>query len=100
MKRSKKEMKDDEKGVECCSEPYPYGLEINFDDDSLTKLKQGLMPVGTEIMFTAKSVVKSVSQSEHEGNDMNRNMSLQITDMEITLEEKDDSAVAERFYGG
>lgn len=79
---------------------YPYGLSIDLDDGSLDKLGITALPkVGTEMMITAKVVVKSVSSNQYEGSDAESRVCLQITDMEVGGEsKKEDKATA--LYGG
>lgn len=78
---------------------YPYGLSIDLDDGSMEKLGITALPkVGTEMMITAKVVVKSVSSNQYEGSDAESRMCLQITDMEIGGENKKQDK-AESLYG-
>ena len=63
---------------------YPYGLCITLDDGTLEKLGLSEAPkVGTEITFTAKATVSSVSSYEQAEGDSERSVGLQITDMDI-----------------
>jgi len=95
MKRKKSEKKDME--VAMSEQPdYPYGLCLSLDETSLDKLDLDLMSIGSEVKFTAKAVVKSISQ--HDIDDYSdKNMSLQITHIEI--DGAHDSDTAKRFYG-
>ena len=69
--------------VEADTPEYPYGLRINLDDDSLKKLGITELPeVGTTMTLQAQVEVVSVSQHESD-NGKHRDMSLQITDMEL-----------------
>lgn len=78
---------------------YPYGLSIDLDDGSMEKLGITALPkVGTEMMITAKVVVKSVSSNQYEGSDAESRMCLQITDMEVSGENKKQDK-AESLYG-
>jgi hypothetical protein len=85
--------------VEMKEPSYPYGLSIDLDDGSMEKLGITALPkVGTEMMIMAKVVVKSVSSNQYEGSDAESRMCLQITDMEISGEDKkEDKATA--LYG-
>lgn len=86
--------------VEMKEPMYPYGLSIDLDDGSMEKLGITALPkVGTEMMITAKVVVKSVSSNQYEGSDAESRMCLQITDMEIGGENKKQDK-AESLYGG
>jgi hypothetical protein len=80
---------------------YPYGLTICLDDEALAKLGITSMPdVGTPFTLTARVEVCSTSQYQNQDG-ADRNLSLQITDMELgpppstqTPEER-----AAKFYG-
>lgn len=62
---------------------YPYGLRICLDSESLDKLGVTELPaVGTTMTLMARVEVVSVSQHES-GDGKNRDVSLQITDMEL-----------------
>jgi hypothetical protein len=79
-----KSSKEREMNSEMEHPEYPYGLTINLEDDSMRKLGITTTPkVGTEMMVTAKCVVKSVSSSQHEGNETESRLCLQITDMGV-----------------
>ena len=94
MKRSKPESSETE--VE--TPEYPYGLSISLDDESMNKLGLGELPaVGDEMMVMAKVKVKSAGESEYEGEEKSRNVTLQITDMGLKEEEK---RAADKMYGG
>lgn len=98
LKKDKKEMNEYPMAME--ESPYPYGLHICLCDDVMKKLGLDIMPVGSEITFTAKAYVKSMSEREDldkEDGDTNKGMDLQITDMDIDMAH--DSDVAKRFYG-
>lgn len=85
--------------IEVKEPTYPYGLSIDLDDGSMEKLGITALPkVGTEMMITAKVVVKSVSSNQYEGSDAESRMCLQITDMEIGGENKKQDK-AESLYG-
>ncbi|MGG2044842.1 capsid staple protein [Burkholderia gladioli] len=80
---------------------YPYGLTICLDDEALAKLGITSLPdVGTPFTLTARVEVCSTSQYQNQDG-ADRNLSLQITDMELgpppstqTPEER-----ASKFYG-
>lgn len=75
--------------LECCSSEqpeYPYGLCISLDTDSLNKLGLTELPeIGTVLTLLARVEVTSVSQYER-SDGKNRDVSLQITDMELKKE--------------
>jgi hypothetical protein len=62
---------------------YPYGLSISLNDDTLKKLGITELPnVGAKMKLVAVVEVCSTSQyAEQDGVD--KNVSLQITDMEL-----------------
>ncbi|WP_244129208.1 capsid staple protein [Burkholderia gladioli] len=80
---------------------YPYGLTICLDDEALAKLGITSLPdVGTPFTLAARVEVCSTSQYQNQDG-ADRNLSLQITDMELgpppstqTPEER-----AAKFYG-
>ena len=78
---------------------YPYGLEINLDDEALGKLGKSISDyaIGDEQEMTV--IAKVVRVTGADGND---SVSLQITDIECNdgKPKKDDGDVAERMYGG
>lgn len=72
----------DEDGKTQTRDDYPWGLCITLNNDTLNKLKAQPQGVGTEVMITAKAVIRGVSTRE--GDDgVNRSADLQITDMAI-----------------
>lgn len=88
----------DSKGPE-----YPYGLTICLDDESLSKLGLKSLPdVGVVMYLEAK--VKVCSKSQYDNQDgATSNLSLQITDMELTETDddapKDTRTAAQKVYG-
>ena len=83
--------------MEVDENPYPYGLEISLDEESMKTLGINPLPVGSKVEFKASAKVTSVSEHEREGSKKFENMSLQITDMYINKDSDED--VAGRFYG-
>lgn len=78
---------------------YPWGLCLDLDDDTLSKLGIGTMPVGTEIMLTAKAKVTSVSSYQNtEDPEGDSRMSLQIVGLDIAPMSSDANA-ASKLYG-
>jgi hypothetical protein len=77
---------------------YPYGLCIQLEADQLELLGITALPkVGSTMMIKAKAYVKSTSAYQTQGgNDMC--VSLQITDMEISGEDRTQNQ-AEAMYG-
>lgn len=102
MKRSPTEQKAEMACAPAIS-PYPYGLRIYLDDDSLDKLGIEKLPgLGAELVIQAK--VRVVSQSENEspgdpdGDNDYKSMDLQITEMALGGLPKDQAKVAEKMY--
>ena len=103
----KQAQKEKDSGSLCCPEyeapAYPYGLSISLCDESLEKLGMSDLPkVGTVKTFTVQATVTSVSQNEtakpdDEGSTQNRNVSLQITD--IDMGQGGATSMADRMYG-
>lgn len=86
----------EKEGAEIAEGKYPYGLVLNLDQETLTKLGLEKMPaVGTVMMIEAKVQVCSSSQYESmEGK--NKSLSLQITDLGIEGKKK---PASEALYG-
>ena len=99
MKITKGEEKTDEVSpAEPVGPRYPYGLSINLDNDSLEKLGMDKLPeVGVVLTLTAKVKVTSASVNEYENN-KERNVGLQITDMDLG-KAKVEKDTAEELYG-
>lgn len=85
---------DDDKGPK-----YPYGLEISLRDESLKKLGMGLMPVGTEVLITAKATVTGTSSRDRQGAEPSQDMDVQITMLDLTPVQADRMAAsASKLY--
>lgn len=68
-------------------EEYPYGTRIDLNKESLDKLGIKTLPaVGSEIMIECKVKVIAVRESASE-RDTSRSVELQITDMDLELDE-------------
>lgn len=98
MKRSESEMEGKPETMACEPSPYPYGLCISLDEESLSKLGVEKLPqIGTKVLLMAKATVESVeARATQEGK--YRNMRLQITDLELSDAKPEKSAV-ETMYG-
>jgi hypothetical protein len=84
MKMSKEEKKEQESPMSTEEQAYPYGLRIDLNDDSMTKLGLDSPPkVGATFRIMALADVVSVSSYSSMSTDQERSMSLQITDMEM-----------------
>ena len=78
--------------------PYPYGLCLRLEEDSVEKLGLDELPeVGTEVTIQAKAIVRSTNEMNREG-EMYRSLELQITDMGMSTGKKKDIQAA--LYGG
>jgi hypothetical protein len=75
---------------------YPWGLRLELNDESMKKLGLDKLPeVGEAMMLRAKVVVERVSQNDTKDG-KRQDMSLQITDMEIGDDEKEEGAPVEQ----
>jgi hypothetical protein len=64
---------------------FPYGLSLRLDEDSLKLLNLGGLPeVGAVMTLAARVVVTAVSSNEMQGEGVKRNITLQITDMDLS----------------
>lgn len=89
----------DEKGETHTRDDYPYGLCISLDNDTLGKLGVELPPVGTEVMITAKAIVRSTSVRQDD-EETYRRAELQITDMVVApAEASEQKSAADTLYG-
>jgi len=89
MKRSKSEMKgtDAPEAVSGSSkEKYPWGLSINLEKESLSKLGIDIkkMKLGATMTLSAQVEVSSISENQNIGSPDNKSMSLQITKMAVS----------------
>lgn len=89
----------DESGETKTRDEYPWGLCITLNNDTLNKLKAQPQGVGTEVMITAKAVIKGISVRDGEEGTY-RSADLQITDMAIApATGEPDKSAAETLYG-
>ncbi|EPO5275722.1 capsid staple protein [Citrobacter braakii] len=89
----------DEDGKTQTRDDYPWGLCIELNNETLTKLKATPQSAGTEVMITAKAIIRSTSTRETEDG-MQHNASLQITDMAIGAASGEQTkTAAETLYG-
>ncbi len=61
---------------------YPYGLQLNLDNDTIAKLDLKAVEVGEELTIQAVAKVKGIRENETE-DDKDRNVEIQITKMAI-----------------
>lgn len=84
MQMSAEEAQEQTQPTPADAPKYPWGLCLDLDDETLTKLGlNGLPAVGTEVHLVAKAVVTRTSEYESQGNESEASMGLQITDMAI-----------------
>lgn len=89
----------DESGKTHTRDDYPWGLCINLDNETLKKLGATPQPVGSEVMITARAIIKSTSSRESEDGPRH-DASLQITDMAIAAaSQQEQKSAAETLYG-
>lgn len=85
MKMSKEEAQEETAPTAADAPEYPYGLSISLDEESMAKLGITELPkVGTQMQITAMVTVCGTSQYSTQGGEDEKNLSLQITDMEIS----------------
>ncbi|EEW3306417.1 hypothetical protein ABUO95_000614 [Escherichia coli] len=90
----------DEDGKTQTRDDYPWGLCIELNNETLTKLKATPQSAGTEVMITAKAIIRSTSTRETEDG-MQHNASLQITDMALSpVSGEQSKTAAQTLYGG
>jgi hypothetical protein len=82
-KKSKKEMKE-EIPLDYESESYPYGLQINFQEDQIKNLPfLKDKKVGDKCMVYAEAVVVSTRINERQSGKKQHNIELQIEKVDI-----------------
>jgi len=108
MRRPKRKSRD---GAEVAfdEDPFPFGLMLRFDDETLKKLGMTEMPeVGSKQVVYAVGEITEVSEREtnrpnavKRGDAVNRNVELQITDLQVMpkqqAENKGKAKVKSRF---
>ena len=78
-------------------DPYPWGLSLTLDKCCLDKLGIKQLPqVGSELHLLAVAKVTSVNQSAREGQDEESRVGLQITMMQVFMEESADEEKGEK----
>lgn len=90
MAFTKDELKEKKKSEPCCvgidgnPNPYPWGLSLHLERDTLDKLGMKQLPnVGIELRMVAIVKVTSVNQSAREGENEQASVGLQITSMQV-----------------
>lgn len=103
MKISMEEKKENSAISVVEREQYPYGLVLNFDEDTYKKLGLSDTPdIGQKFMVLALAEVKSLDQSKGVDDVPRMTMSLQITDIDIKEKEEktEERSMTETLYGG
>ena len=86
MKMTKKETKEAMPVVEKEEGPrYPWGLEVNLDNDSLKKLEMGVdsYSVGDKLAITAQGCVRNLSSNQYQDGKKNESMGIQLEKMSV-----------------
>ncbi len=86
MKMGKKEAKKMYgESIPSAEAEYPWGLQIELDEESLGKLGMSIedVTVGDEVDVTAVAMVESLRMSQHQDGSKCENITLQITKMGI-----------------
>lgn len=78
---------------------YPWGLQLNLDEEAIEKLDIDLPEVGKDMLIMARVSVTSVSQQESASGGKNRGISLQITDLCLEKDSGEGGSAADRLYG-
>ena len=87
MKRTKAEKKAEENKYKVSSsssgEEYPYGLQLDLNEDVMRKLGMDLPKVGGTVTITAKARVKRAEMRDTESG-KNTSCCLQITKLKVS----------------
>ena len=102
MKKSMEEKRDEASPSVVERDQFPFGLVIQFDEDSFAKLDLPETPeIGMKFTVLARAEVKSLDQTKGVDDVPKMTMSLQITDIGLDpLKEKEIKSAADSLYGG
>jgi hypothetical protein len=81
---------------------YPYGLQLNLDDETIEKLGLALPEVGKDLALVARVNVTAVSASENTyggKKEKRRSITLQITEMCLEADEGEGKSASAALYG-
>lgn len=78
---------------------YPWGLQLNINDEQYEKLFSSLPEVGKTVMISARAKISGVSQSDREGGEQQTSCQLQIMEMAVEPDEAPKKDAAESMYG-
>lgn len=76
---------------------YPYGLKLELDNETITKLGLGDMDADETVMIMAEGFVANDTVNKRDGKTV-RNVTIQISKLAIDQAEEDDDA-SETLYG-
>lgn len=80
---------------------YPWGLQLNLDEEILDKLKVVDLPaVGETYTLTATCEVTGANSSETQGGGKRRSLSLQITKMAPLADDEGKKDAKDVLYSG
>ncbi len=83
MKRTKKDRENSDHAGAIGESKFPFGLSINLDDESLSKLGMTKLPaVGEEMIVAGVGKVESVSERS-DSNRKSRNVTIQLEQLEV-----------------
>lgn len=98
MKQSPSEKKAEEVGMDERPD-YPYGLSLHLGKEQLEKLGiEGLPETGTPMLVMARVFVEQAGEHTTNGEQTERHITLQITEMSLSPEATKVSA-AEKMFG-
>ncbi len=85
MKRTAPELKEASAPIESKPSPYPWGLSVRLEEESLAKLGMTTLPkVGSYFYLTARCCVTEISEHDSVDSDGKRQgMSLQLEEMAL-----------------
>ena len=84
MKITKKEAREEMKPSKDNLPRYPWGLSLNFDNDTLNKLGITDLPeAGVTMSIVGNAKVESTGEDERQDGEKRKRMTLQITEMSL-----------------
>ena len=86
MARTKAEIKKDKPTKQSvAADKYPWGLEIDLDNDSIKKLgiDAAKYKIGQAVQVVAKAKIERISQCESDQGGINKSITLQITNLQL-----------------
>jgi hypothetical protein len=78
---------------------YPWGTSLCLGTEALEKLGLGLLPVGTEVLVTARAVITGNSSRQRQSGEKTEDMDIQLTAMDVELVQDRDMRAAAKLYG-